>query len=147
MLLHDFVYLPHSFEPSRYSELTTSGGDVRIGVDEVIVEYLADTLKWVPSFNPAFRDLIPGCGLNLYGVTGIGTSGATVLAPLCRAWSAVFAVGPPVLELHSGWDLDTMEQHIASTQRDEAVSALSELAEMAETVVQGGSGWILHLGI
>ena len=135
---------------------------VRFKIHNDVLEYMADTLKWIPTYNPATKR--PHDGLCWHGPTVIREPGAEVAANIFSSWAALFSVGPEDLRLTGqfGWQLendpdkDGFERVVPGSaayenlmiDRDAVVKNLRTLAEYAGRVQQtNGAQYILHLGI
>lgn len=165
-LVRGLTGIEHEFLLLTYAEYEQAGGfwgfvdDPRVLlIDDDILWYMYDTLRWIPTSNAARRDpqmptrLEPWWGLCMYGPTIIDNTGAQIAAPIFRAWAALFANGPAELILTGGWEIpeDQTEERGGYAQikvtREYLVSRLETLAHYAEQVVQSdGELLILHHG-
>ena len=83
-LNHDFMLLASEEHPIENWESCYHNPDA-VKIHDDVLEYLADTLKWIPTYNPATKR--PFQGLCWHGPTVIRESGALVTAKvfsLCR---------------------------------------------------------------
>jgi hypothetical protein len=119
-----------------------------------LYEYIADTLEWIPSVNPADPRPWPGRGLNQFGPTLITTDGAGTFEHVFKSWADLFAGGPELVRLRgnlrlvrAGEFLQSMgESEIYEFDRDALVPVLRALASYGAEVGSGESV-IVHLGI
>lgn len=143
---HDFLLLPDSGDrASQYVKHLHDPSAVR--VDDDLVHYMNDSLRWAPSENLAMRNAA-GFGLTLYGPTAFSGDGARQLVRVLNAWSVLFRCGPEILELtrcygHSD-EADAYDR--VPRRRDDVIETLERLAALAEEAVAPGH-WLLHLGI
>lgn len=151
-LYHDFLLLKKEDRRSSNYYMGFIGDPRAIRLSDDLIEYIDDTLDWVPTFNPAKKK--SRHGLCLCGITEIHAEGASVLASILDAWAQVFGYGPRVLSLTGEWAteedmlLNEGKYETLSFNRDETVAALSKLADCARRVVAtDGEHFILHLGI
>ncbi len=116
--------------------------------------YVADTLEWIPSINPASPRSWPGHGLNEFGPTLINRDGADVFRHVFSSWAALLAGGPERIQLTGGATYTREGGVLRSTghfakyefDRDTLVTALRTLASYGMEVSTGES-FIVHLGI
>ncbi len=149
---HDFLLLPRT--EASYSDYSRFIGDPRaISLEDDLIRYIADTLDWIPTRNPA-RDE-PHRGLCFYGPTVIEAAGASAAVTIFDSWSAIFARGPERLKLKGGWTMieddptnKGGEYQELNVDRDEVVRKLRQFADYARKVLEtNGDYFILHLGV
>jgi hypothetical protein len=122
-----------------------------VSLRDDVVRYMADTLQWIPCYNPATRRKHPG--LNLYGITLLTWEGASSAKAIFENWARLFSLGPERLRL-TGMFATTLgtndpgKYSILSLNRNRLVRTLCILAAQCEEVANSdGRGFILHLGI
>lgn len=160
-LEHDFLLLDREVDGDW--ELTWLINDPRsLHLHDDLVRYMADTLAWVPTFNPSRKE--PYKGLCMYGTTIIATEGIAIAEQVFRGWADLFAIGPPVLALTGsyGWVDDGAASNSGAEKAaqqqgsyeqlafdcEEVVSVLRRLAEYSAQVrLAGGRLFLLHQGI
>jgi len=148
---HDFLMLSrteHRF--SDYRQFIHDPRAVRLADD--LLHYIADTLEWIPTHNPAKNE--SHRGLCFYGPTVIHTEGASAAAEIFGAWSTLFACGPKNCKLTGGWTMiendppNEGEYEKLNFDRDDLVRKLRQIADYAKHVVDtDGDCFILHLGV
>lgn len=115
-----------------------------IKVNDDIIVYMNDTLKWIPTIYPYNEE--PFMGLYLHGPTIIYTEGAYIAQNIFRTWASLFENAPLKFELtglHIGDGYETL--HV---DKNEIISALKKLEEYAAKVIEAkGELYILHFGI
>ena len=149
---HDFLLLSlDDYDFADYMALIGNPRAIRIAYDVIL--YLNDTLRWIPTINPAMKNEAIQ-GLCLYGPTVIHTDGAPVAKSLFGGWAEVFSQGPETLTLKGGWTYlegqppETGHYKSLQVERDPLVSDLRRLESYASKVSKsGGRHFILHLGI
>lgn len=151
MLAHEFWLLTQSRDDyADWSQRLDGPPDVVLR-DEIIL-YVSDTLRWIPTINPANPANWSGFGLNYHGPTVINSAGAPSTARILRHWAGLFLEGPPTLELRGSFQwidgeaVDTGEYERITVDRDELVRDLSSLADLAERVSTGQT-YLLHWGV
>jgi len=156
-LNHDFLLLSRSaFDYWDYLKLINRPEAVSLHND--LLEYLLDSLRWIPCHNPGHgkrKGLLPHNGLNFYGPTIIKSDGGHVFHRIFDAWGDLFSNGPSRLELltkTSGWiegeSAESGAGHTIIADRDDVVKRLRQLADFGKKVEESaGELYILHLGI
>jgi hypothetical protein len=126
------------------------------------LRYLADTLAWVPTSNPAKQNE-PGYGLNWWGPTIIDQQGGLLFAQIIATWAQLFSYGPAMLKLRGlfSWQVpleqvtyslneDQSDQpksyDYPEIERDGLVLALTTLAQFGQQAATR-EFFILHTGI
>jgi len=160
-LNHDFLLLSCEEHPiEQWQRCYNNPAAIKIHND--VLEYMSDTLKWIPTYNPATKQ--PHNGLCWSGPTIIRESVAELAANLFRLWVELFSRGPEELLLTGqfGWqvendpDKDGFERVVPNTaeyerlvlSRDPLIAKLRTLVSYAVHVHQGnGTHYVLHLGI
>ncbi len=86
---HDFLLLSRA--EHRFSDYMEFINDpVAIRIEDDLIRYIADTLEWIPTLNPA-KNNESHRGLCYYGPTVIHTEGAQVASPIFNGWAELFA--------------------------------------------------------
>ena len=137
--------------------------DAPLRLSDDVLRYFADTLAWIPTYNPALDGIPPSQGLNWYGPTIINQTGGVVFQQMLHAWAEIFVSGPEYITLRGsfGWQWPFEEQEHVLTEdqlhtlghykrlkvdRDELVQSLTTLAHFGEKTATG-TFFILHLGM
>lgn len=151
MPAHDFLLLPE--EGNDYGDYAQYIRDPRAtGISDDLILYMMDTLKWIPSINPANRSDGNGFGLNYHGATIINQAGGAKAAQVFDHWASLFRLGPESLTFTGGYawqegdSVDSGEYEKFTLPRDSVVASLSEVARMAAAASTGES-YLLHIGI
>jgi len=117
-----------------------------------VIQYIYDTLRWIPSINPA-RNCERGFGLNNYGITLIDKEGAEVILKIAKAWADLFSNGPSILRLTGNYGCITNDKgieegnyEIIEVNRDELVESFRKLQLFSEKVMLN-QFFIIHHGI
>lgn len=118
--------------------------------DDIIL-YINDTLKWIPSRNPALSGAPTGAGINYHGVTLFDQHSAAALHRIFCAWRDLFLNSPQVLELTG--EFYTVEGEEQSGQyerliyeRDEVIEQFAKMISFADRLAEGGF-YLYHCGI
>lgn len=121
-------------------------------IHDDIVQYIQNTLNWIPSINPTMN-YEKGFGLCNYGITLFDKEGAEVISKIAKAWEDLFSSGPAILKLTGSYCYTTDDQGITSgkyetieVDRDKLVENFRKLRLLSEKVISGDY-LILHHGI
>ena len=150
MPTHDFLLLPE--KDGDYSDYMDHLHDANsIKLDDDVVLYIGDTLKWIPTINPSNSAEWAGHGLNYYGPTVINRVGAAKAASIFRHWAALLQEGPEKIALTGDFEWteepSTDGQYgIVEVDRDSVVKTLQGIAGFADQA-NGGHFFVLHLGV
>jgi hypothetical protein len=152
---HEFFLVTHN----EYEEMSYDGdyllsadiGNI-ISIHDDIIQYINDTLRWVPSINPAMK-YEKGLGLNNYGITLFEKEGAEVIFKISKAWVDLFSNGPSVLKLTGNYGWITNDEgfaegnyEIIEINRDELIESFRKLQLFSEKVISD-KYFIIHHGI
>ena len=148
---HDFLLLSRA--EHSFSDYMNFINDPRaIQVEDDVLRYLADTLQWIPTYNPAKNE--SHRGLCFWGPTVIHTEGAPAAAAIFGAWATLFGCGPRNLILTGDWTTvegqppNEGEFEKLHVDRDDLVGRLRWIADYAKQIVEtNGDFFILHLGV
>jgi hypothetical protein len=131
-------------------------------VDSYLLAYFVDSLRWIPTLNPAYDDK-PGTGLNWYGPTIINSAGGAMLQGISLAWKQLFICGPAQLKLRRAfvmtWPFPGKEEQVIdptqldqfgqyeylSVERDWLVETFTQLAQFG-SLVATGKYFLFHMG-
>lgn len=151
MLTHEFFSLPE--RTISYDDwgdyINAPEGLV---VDDGLVLYMMDTLRWIPSINPSNPKELGGYGLNYYGPTVIHRGGARKAARILRLWASLLQEGPSELELTGSYEFDGDDPadmgryEMITLSRESVVKTINDIAILAEAAISGNF-FVLHIGI
>jgi len=123
----------------------------RIEVPDDVILYIADSLEWIPTFNPSTQK--EQSGITYHGITIIPSSGAKAAASIFGAWASLLSLSPEVLRLTAWFSLPKGETNQGGYEglhlrRDDVTSSLNAIVSACERVSEsGGAEYLLHLGI
>ena len=147
---HDFFILDTAeHSPADYLRFAGRVAEARLHDD--LLWYMGDTLRWVPTVNPA-RDE-PGFGLNVYGPTVLRADGAAKAERVLQCWADLFQLGPAELVLTGSWcevdgETDSGRYEKLRLDRDETVEAVLAVASLCGRAARSdGARFVLHCGI
>jgi hypothetical protein len=122
-----------------------------VSLHDDILQYMSDSLAWIPSYNPLKRE--EQHGLNFCGITAITNSGARIAADVFRTWALLFSLGPERLKLTGPWtsivgSSEGGKHSVVRARRKLLVNTLEALSRQCEEGAKSKNGsFILHLGI
>ena len=149
---HDFWILDKKTN-STEDFLDFSGRkDAPVRLEDDLILYLNDTLKWVPTQSVTGDKLK---GLHFYSITIIMDDGAVFLRNLIKNWLGIFKLAPDNFTLTGSYGFQLNDEALPVDEgsytkhmihKSILISKLEKLLEMAE-VASEGQHFILHLGI
>lgn len=154
-LEHEFLLVTYNeYLNVLYDECYTELGDFsnQVLIHDDVIQYIQDTLNWIPSINPAMN-YQKQFGLCNYGVTLFDKEGAEIILRLTKAWNELFLNGPATLKLtgNYGWITNELgitqgNYELIEVDRDTLIGGLEKLQLFSEKVI-AGDYLILHRGI
>ncbi len=145
---HDFLLLPETGDREQ-QYLEHCHNPAAVALDDSLVRYMHDSLRWAPSENPSMGGAA-GFGLNTLGATALSGNGARQLVRVLNAWRVLFRCGPEILtltcatadRLHEDAPLYERSEH----RRDDVLETLERISALADEAIAPGH-WLLHLGL
>ena len=100
-LEHEFFLVPNTV---FYQELMGNNEKTPDIIDSIdipddLIQYIADSLNWIPCKNPAISMTKEDTGINYYGVTLFDQTSAATMKSIFTAWHSLFTNSPEKLEL------------------------------------------------
>jgi hypothetical protein len=158
---HHFWLLQQGEQLHRDYKEFVDRNDAPVAMHDEILRYFSDTLRWIPTLNPAKSER--GYGLNVYGPTVIDQIGGALFHDIFASWAHLFSLGPEYFSIQGlfslQWPYEESEHMMAEAElhklgeydrlsitRDDCVERLMELARFGEQA-RGGQFFVLHLGI
>ncbi|WP_340021294.1 hypothetical protein MHI24_20085 [Paenibacillus sp. FSL K6-1096] len=152
-LVHEFYLIPAVGDAEHLWMNIANNPKVMdsVVIHDDIILYINDTLKWIPSSNPALPGMPTGAGINYYGVTLFDQHSAAALHRIFSAWRDLFLNSPQVLELTG--EFYTIEGEEQSGQyerliyeRHEVIEQFAKMISFADRLFEGGF-YLFHCGI
>mgnify|MGYP003426309295 FL=1 len=119
-----------------------------ISVDIQVIEYIFDSLTWIPCMNPAFPGNPQQVGINHIGITLFDEHSAASLISIFTAWVDLFKNGPSVIQKLI-YFLDYQEnpdEGLLSFERDATIEKFEKIISMSKQLSEGKC-YIFHCGI
>jgi hypothetical protein len=152
-LEHDFYLIPNTVDVDRFWMDRENNPEL---IDSVIIHddiilYISDTLKWVPSRNPAFHGAPRGAGIHYHGVTLFDVNSAVTLKSVFSSWRDLFLNSPAVLELTGEFVMVGGEGQSGYYEklvydRHEIIEQFEKMTLFADRLAEGGF-YLYHCGI
>lgn len=152
-LIHEFFLVPRTV---NYQELVTRSVKQEMIIDSVdvpddFIQYIADTLKKVPSKNPALAKNSDQQGINYHGVTLFDQQSAKILKPILVVWQSTLQVSPEDIKVIRKLSVSPSPKKSEDTMqialpRKEVLELLEKLIAMMERLEKGNLS-LYHLGI
>lgn len=100
-LEHEFYLIPNTIDVERLWMNRVNNPKIidSVVIHDDIIQYVSDTLKWIPSRNPELHGTPISTGINYYGVTLFDKDSAIILKSIFSSWRDLFLNSPAVLEL------------------------------------------------
>jgi hypothetical protein len=115
-----------------------------------IIQYILDTLKWIPSKNPAYQGNTNGKGINYYGVTLFDKQSSESLKGVFTSWRDLFKNAPGTFELTGSFVWEDNEQdgvyERSNINLDQVVTQLEKIIFMSDQLAKGDF-YLYHFGI
>lgn len=111
-----------------------------------MIQYIYDTLQWVPSKNPAMSELPIMSGINYHGVTLFDSNSTKSLLTVFTSWKDIFSMAPATFELKGphNYSTDTYEQ--LQFNRYEIISQFEKIITMIARL-KHNKHYLYHFGI
>ena len=116
-----------------------------------LIQYIADSLNWIPCKNPAKSMIKEEEGINYYGVTLFDQTSAATMKSIFTAWHSLFTNSPETLELtgefiHSSNKKLLGERERLVFRRNDVLELLERLLSMIVRLEEENL-YLYHLGI
>lgn len=152
-LEHEFYLIPNTIDVERFWRHRENNLNVidSVVIHDDIILYVSDTLKWIPSRNPAINGTPNGAGINYYGVTLFDVDSAITLKSIFSSWRDLFLNSPTVLELTGEFVM--VEGGEQSGHYEKLVYNRNEIIKQFEKIISfsdklfEGKFYLYHCGI
>lgn len=152
-LEHEFFLVPNSVS---YQELIR-GSEINpviidsINVPDDLIQYIADSLNWIPCKNPAISMTKEETGINYYGVTLFDQTSVATMKSIFMAWHSLFSNSPEKMEL-TGEFVVSSKRNILG-EYDHLIFSKDDVLELLERMLsliarlEEEDLFLYHLGI
>ena len=116
-----------------------------IGLEDNIVDYIYDSLTWIPCMNPALPGNPKQVGINDVGITLLDEHSASSLISIFTAWRDLFKNGPDVIEKLIFFH-EYREEDNLSFERDNTIEKFEKIICLSKQL-SNGKYYLYHCGI
>jgi hypothetical protein len=152
-LVHEFILIPNTVDINRFWTDTENNSEIidNVVINDDIIQYISDTLKWIPSKNPAKNGTPKGTGINYYGVTLFDQDSSEAIRNIFIAWRDLFKNSPNVLKLTGEYysidgEKDSGQYEKLILNRNEIISHFDKMVTFSDFLLKGNH-YIYHRGI
>ncbi|MEH7514509.1 hypothetical protein V7146_17485 [Gottfriedia acidiceleris] len=150
-LEHEFYLIPDTVNVNQIWKLRKNNNEIEsVRIHDDIIQYIMDSLNWIPSKNPSTSGNLNRKGLNYYGVTLFEQQSSEKIIAIFTSWKNLFRNGPKVLKLRGnfvyGEDDEDGKYEKLIINRDELINKIEKMITMAEKLSKGNF-YLYHLGI
>ncbi|MFB5189057.1 hypothetical protein [Alicyclobacillus fastidiosus] len=152
-LEHEFYLIKGATDIQNFWRQRSETEDVidSVTINDDVIQYILDTLNWIPSKNPVLAGSPNERGINYHGVTLFDEKSSYSLKAIFRAWRDLFENSPNHMELTGkfivGDRVESAGQYETLVlERDEVIEAFEHIVAMAGRLGQGGV-YLYHCGI
>ena len=120
-------------------------------IHDDLIQYIMDSLEWIPSKNPSLLGTPNGRGINYHGVTLFDKQSSETLISIFASWKSLFKNAPVKFELTGEFvygEADNQEGDYEKLvfNRDEVISQFEKIISMSETLAKG-EFYLYHCGV
>lgn len=152
-LQHEFYLIPNTIDVKEFWEHMKNNNSVidSVVIHDDLIQYIFDSLEWIPSKNPALRGTPNGRGLNYHGVTLFDKQSSPTLERVFCSWRDLFKNSPTTLELTGEFVYDENDEILGEYEklifnRDEVIRDFEKIISMSLKIAEGDC-YIYHCGI
>ncbi len=116
-----------------------------IGLEDNIVEYIYDSLTWIPCRNPSLPGMPKQISFNNIGITLFDENSATSLISIFTAWSDLLKNGPKEI-LKMIYYHNYSEDELVRFDRDYAIAKFEKFSSISKQLSKD-KYYIYHCGI
>lgn len=152
-LEHEFFLVPNTVAYSDLTKRNEQNIDIidSIMMPDDLIQYVADSLNWIPCKNPAISMTEENTGINYYGVTLFDQTSAATMKSIFTSCLSLFTNAPEKLELtgefvHSSNKKVLGERERLVFSRNDVLELLKRLLSMIERLGEEKL-YLYHWGI
>ncbi|MBL3644636.1 hypothetical protein JMN23_19950 [Bacillus sp. RHFB] len=122
-----------------------------IVIHDDLIQYIMDSLEWIPSKNPSLHGPPSGRGINYHGVTLFDNHSSETLISIFSSWKSLIKNAPDKFELTGEFvygEADNQEGDYKKLvfNRDEVITQFEKIILMGEALAKG-EFYLYHCGI
>ena len=140
-LNHEFYLVPFEIDILNNNDWKNESKYLasKVVIDDVIIQYIYDTLEWIPSYTPSYKGLQSSLGLNYHGRTIFNKEAYSHLKGILSSWKNLFEYAPPTFKLTGeyieGEGLDDIGEYEQLTlDKNKMVTEFNQLLKLVENI-------------
>ncbi|UPM55458.1 hypothetical protein [Gottfriedia acidiceleris] len=150
-LEHEFYLVPDTVDVQEFWRLRDYNNVIDgVIIHDDMIQYIMDSLDWIPSINPSTSHNKNRRGINYYGITLFEQQSSELIIAIFTSWRNLFINGPKVLKLRGnfvfGENDEGGEYEKLIINRYELLIKIEKMISMAEKLSKGNL-YLYHLGI
>ncbi|AQU78888.1 MULTISPECIES: hypothetical protein [Planococcus] len=152
-LEHEFFLVPNTVAYPELMKCNEQNIDIidSIDIPDDLIQYIADSLNWIPCKNPAISMTKENIGINYYGVTLFDQTSAATMKSIFTAWLSLFTNSLEKLELTGEFVHSSNKKVLGGRERlvfcrNDVLELLKRLLSMIERLEEENL-YLYHLGI
>jgi hypothetical protein len=152
-LIHEFYLIPNTINIIDFWMHRENNKSVidSVEIDDDLIQYIFDSLEWIPSKNPAIPGNPNGQGLNYHGVTLLDQNSSITLERVFSSWRNLFINAPTKIELTGQFVYEENEEILGEYEklvfnRDEVIKRFEKIISMSLQLAEGEC-YVYHCGI
>lgn len=110
-----------------------------------VIDYIYDSLTWIPCMNPALTGNPKQVGFNNIGITLFDEYSSSSLISIFTAWVDLFKNGPSRIQKLIYFHEESAED-ILSFERDETIEKIEKIIYLSRQLSEG-KYYLFHCGI
>lgn len=150
-LEHEFYLVSETVEIDEIWTLRENNRVIdKVVIHDDFVQYISDSLEWIPSKNPAKKGIPKGQGINYYGITLFDKQSSKSLKGIFTSWRELFENAPNTFEITGNFVCEDNQQdgeyEKVKINRDEVVNQLGKIISMSDQLAKCNY-YLYHLGV
>lgn len=153
-LEHEFHLISNTSDVKNFWMYRENSNSVidSVVIHDDLINYIFDSLEWIPSKNPELSGTPQGRGLNYHGVTLFDKQSSESLIRILSSWRDLFKSAPKTLELTGDFVYVGKNEQILGEyeklvfDRDEVITLFEKVIAMSVYLAEGDY-YLYHCGI
>ncbi|TAA71990.1 hypothetical protein [Planococcus salinarum] len=152
-LEHEFFLVSNTVTYHELMSSSEKNPDIidSIDIPDDLIQYIADSLNWIPCKYPALSMTREVKGIDCYGVTLFDHTSAATMKSIFTAWHSLFTNSPEKLELAGEFVVSSKKNILGEYEhlfysRDNVLELLKRLLSMIERLEEENL-FLYHFGI
>ncbi|MGK7377268.1 hypothetical protein ACSFXN_05460 [Planococcus sp. 1R117A] len=152
-LAHEFFLVPNTVSYQELMGSNEKNPDIIDSIDlpDNLIQYIADSMNWIPCKNPAVSMTREVKGIHYHGVTLFDQTSAATMKSIFTAWHSLFSNSLEKLELTGEFVHSSNKKVLCGRERllfcrNDVLELLERLLSMIERLKEKNL-YLYHLGI